>query len=106
MEEIDFVSSEKFSDDAYVHEIVYLCFEKKYRVAYVRKKAKSGGMFWSVMSAGVTKNGEKKYFESFLQDSIFLEKEIKKFLDDRSWDKKLKLPQKEKESVMDCEIPF
>lgn len=87
MSKLEFVSSEKFPDDEYTKELVYLCLEGKYRVAYVRKKAKTGGLFWSAASVGVTKNGTKEYFPAFLQDSNFLERDIKDFLEKRSWDK-------------------
>ena len=99
MSNIKFVSSEKFPDDQYTKEIVYLLMDEKYRVAYVRKQAKNGGMFWSVGTIGVTKDGEKAYYEAFMQDSSFLEKDIKSFLEKRSWDGK-------KSAVKDEEVPF
>lgn len=80
-----FVSHESFPEDQYIKELVYLCFEDKYRVAYVRKIAKNGGKFWDVASVGVTKDGSKKYYDTFMQDSSFLEKDILAFLDNRSW---------------------
>ncbi len=88
MSKIEFISSDLFPDDEYTKEIVYLCLEEKFRVAYVRKAAKNGGMFWSVASVGATKNGQKEYFPAFIQDSNFLEKDIKTFLDTRAWDNK------------------
>jgi len=86
MSNIKFVSHEEFPEDQYTKELVYLCIDDKYRVAYIRKQAKNGGLFWDVMSAGVTKNGAKTYYESFLQDSTFLEKDIRTFLEKRSWE--------------------
>ena len=86
MSHIQFVSSEKFTEDQYIKEIVYLCLEGKYRIAYVRKVAKNGGQFWGVITAGISKNGGKQYYESFIQDSKFLEDDIKHFLEKRSWD--------------------
>lgn len=88
MANIKFVSHEEFPEDQYTKELVYLLIDDKYRVAYVRKSAKNGGQFWGVPSVSVTKDGVKTYFECFLQDSSFLEKDIKRFLDERSWEKK------------------
>lgn len=88
MEQIKFVSHEVFPEDPYTKELVYLLLDGKYRVAYLRKQAKNGGLFWSAVTASVIKEGQKVFFEGFLQDSTFLEKDIKKFLEERSWDKK------------------
>lgn len=85
MSSIKFVSHETFPEDQYTKELVYLLIDDKYRVAYVRKQAKNGGMFWSGVSQAVTKDGIKVYYEAFMQDSAFLEKDIKLFLDNRSW---------------------
>ncbi len=87
MSAFDFISHEYFPEDDYTKEAVVLCIEKKHRVTYVRKKMKNGGMFWDVISIGVAKNGEKKYLQSYSQDSNFLHEDIKQFLDSRSWDK-------------------
>lgn len=86
MSKIEFISHDSFPEDEYTKELVYLCLETKYRIAYVRKKASNGGLFWSVASIGATRNGKKEYFPAFLQDSNFLEKDIKTFLDNRSWE--------------------
>jgi hypothetical protein len=86
MSSIKFVSHEEFPEDLYTKELVYLLIDDKYRVAYVRKQAKNGGMFWGVGNIGLTKDGVKTYYESFLQDSTFLEKDIKAFLEKRSWE--------------------
>ena len=88
MGNIKFVSWEEFPEDQYSKELVYLLLDDKYRVAYVRKQAKNGGLFWSGMSTSFSKDGVKVFHEAFIQDSAFLEKDIKKFLDDRSWEKK------------------
>lgn len=88
MSNIKFVSHEAFPDDLYTKEIVYLLIDDKYRVAYARKSAKNGGMFWGIPSLAVSKDGVKVYFESFMQDSSFLEKDIRHFLEDRSWETK------------------
>lgn len=86
MSKIEFISHDSFPEDEYTKELVYLCLDGKFRVAYVRKKASNGGMFWSVVSAGITRNGKKEYFPAVMQDSNFLEQDIKKFLDSRSWE--------------------
>jgi len=84
---IKFVSHEAFPDDQFTKEIVYLCLDEKYRIAYVRKPSKNGGLFWSVVNCAVTKEGTKAYYEAFIQDSTFMDKDIKLFLDKRSWEK-------------------
>lgn len=106
---IKFVSHEEFPEDQYTKELVYLLIDDKYRVAYVRKQAKNGGQFWGVPSVAVTKDGTKNYYECFLQDSSFLEKDIKKFLDDRSWAKKqsyVETPLATRTYAPNEEIPF
>jgi|SRR6185369_4346469 len=87
MSKIEFISHDSFPEDDYTKELVYLCLEGKYRVAYVRKKMANGGMFWTVVNVSLKRNGQKEYFPAFLQDSNFLEKDIKCFLDNRSWEK-------------------
>jgi hypothetical protein len=87
MAAFSFISHEKFPDDQYTKEIVYLLFEGKYRIAYVRKKMQNGGLFWDVMSLGVTKHGKKHYYKSFMQDSNFLSEDIKNYLEKRTWEK-------------------
>lgn len=86
MVKFEFISHDSFPEDEYVKEIVYLCLEGKYRVAYVRKKAQNGGMFWSIPSVSATRQGKKEYYPGFMQDSNFLEKDIKDFLDKRKWE--------------------
>ena len=88
MNRIEFVSHHDFPDDPYTKELVYLCIDQKYRIAYVRKAGKNGGLFWSGISLGVSQNGSKVYFEAFLQDSAFLDKDIKDFLEKRKWEVK------------------
>lgn len=87
MNGFEFVSHESFPEDEYTKEAVILCFERKYRVTYVRKKMQSGGMFWDVISTSVKQWGDKKYLKSFSQDSNFLHEDIKTFLEGRSWEK-------------------
>lgn len=86
MSKIEFISHDSFPEDEYTKELVYLCLDGKYRVAYVRKEAKNGGKFWSVATVGIKRNGQKEYFDAFMQDSNFLEKDIKEFLEKRKWE--------------------
>lgn len=88
MNKFEFVSHTQYPEDDYIHEVVYLCFEGKYRIAYVRKKSNNGGLFWSPASIGIKSNGKKEYLPTFVQDSNFLEKDIKNFLDNRLWETK------------------
>lgn len=88
MSNIKFISYELFPEDPYTKELVYLCIDEKYRFAYVRKQTKNGGLFWSVPSISILKDGVKKFYESVLLDSSFLEKDIKDFLEKRSWEVK------------------
>lgn len=101
MTNIKFVSHDTFPEDQYIKELVYLCLDDKYRVAYVRKPAKNGGLFWSTPTVAIMKDGMKTYHEVFVQDSNFLEKDIKDFLDKRKWETTLKQDPKDQ-----FEIPF
>ena len=80
-------SHEYFPEDQYTKEALTLCFDGKFRVVYVRKILKNGGMFWDVCSMAVTQKGEKKYLKAFSQDSKFLEEDIKAYLESREWEK-------------------
>lgn len=106
MSAFDYVNHESYPEDQYIAESVTLCFDKKYRVTYVRKKKQDGGMFWAEISASVTKNGEKKYLKSFSQDSTFLAEDIKAFLDGRQWEKGNLGGGRVAQSKSDDEIPF
>ncbi len=88
MSAFEFVSHENFPDDEYTKEAVVLCIEKKHRVTYVRKKMQNGSMFWDVISTAVKQHGEKKYLRSYAQDSLFLQEDIKRFLDSRAWERR------------------
>jgi len=88
MSNFKFVSHQAFPEDQYTKEVVYLSLEDKYRVAFLRKQAKNGGMFWSVMSTAIAHDGNKSFYEAFLMDSSFLEKDIKHFLENRLWESK------------------
>lgn len=104
--EFTFVSYEEFPEDLYTKELVYLLVNGQ-RIAYVRKEAKNGGMFWSIPSIAVTKEGVKTYYEAHLRDSAFLDKDIKHFLDERSWEKSESLVKEApKSNIHDEEIPF
>jgi len=87
MSAFEFISHENFPEDEYTLEAVVLCFDRKYRVTYVRKKMQNGGKFWDVISGAVKQKGEKKYLKSFSQDSNFLREDIMHFLDSRGWEK-------------------
>lgn len=92
MSNFEFVSAEKYPDDLYIKEVVILALPsdkpgQPYHVAYVKKLGKDGGMYWDVLSAGVTKQGNKDWVKAFEQDSKFMEKNIKHFLDNRLWEK-------------------
>lgn len=80
-------SHDTYPEDQFIAESLVLCFENKYRVTYIRKKTKTGGMFWGEISASVKQNGESKFLKSFSQDSNFLSDDIKHFLDSRGWEK-------------------
>jgi hypothetical protein len=105
MSNIKFVSHEEFPDDLYTKEVVYLLIDDKYRVAYLRKQSKNGGMFWSAANFSVTKEGVKTYYEAFMQDSSFLEKDIKLFLDKRSWEPE-KMAAPSQSFAFDTALPF
>lgn len=115
MNKIEFISHDAFPEDEYTKELVYLCLDGKYRVAYIRKAAKNGGLFWSVANIGITRNGQKEFFPAFLQDSNFLEKDIKDFLDKRKWEgrvqspnqaAKIENPRSMDEAALNEQLPF
>lgn len=97
MANIEFISHDAFPEDEYTKELVYLCLDGKYRVAYVRKETKTGGLFWGVASIGVKRNGQKEFFPAFVQDSNFLERDIKDFLEKRKWEVSAKKVDTEKQ---------
>lgn len=82
----DFISHEVYPEDQYTLEAVVLAIEGKHRVTYIRKKTSNGGMFWDVISAGVTSRGKKVYLKAYAQDSNFLREDIMRFLENRSWE--------------------
>lgn len=98
MSGFEFVSHESFPEDEWIKEVVYLLLEGKFRVAYIRKKMKSGGLFWEVVTAGALKRGEKQWIKGFSQDSNFLREDIMHFLESRGWEKK--------QEVSENELPF
>jgi hypothetical protein len=55
-------------------------------VAFVKKENKNGGSFWVAPGVSAVKDGSKQHFPAFLQDSAFLEKDIKLFLDKKPWE--------------------
>ncbi len=91
MSKFEFESHESTPEDQYIKEIVTFKFtydSDSFYVPYFRKQAKDGGLFWSVASVGITQNGGKKYMEAFTLDSRMKEKQIKEFLERRSWEQK------------------
>lgn len=88
MSAFDFINHESFPEDQYIAEAVTLCFDRKYRVTYVRKKKQDGGLYWATISASVKHHGDKKFLNSFSQDSNFLQDDIKAFLEGRQWEKR------------------
>ena len=95
MQNFQVVNHEFYPDDQYISESVTLTLDSKYRVTYVRKKMKNGGMFWDEVSCSVSSDGEKKYLKGFETDSNFLNKDIKDFLNKRGWEKKGSFDQNE-----------
>lgn len=83
---IEFKSYESFPDDLYIKEIVYLKVNGSDPIAYCRKSMKNGNKFWACMSCVVTLNGEKKFYDAYLTDSISQKKLIVDFLEARSWE--------------------
>lgn len=84
---IEFISYEQFPEDNYTKELVYLQIDGKYRVAYVSKTGKSGQQFWTPLSAGIIKNGQRTYYQAIEYDSSFLKKDIDAFMETRPWEK-------------------
>lgn len=71
---------EEFPDDQYVKAIAKVKIDGKHKQIFVLKPTKTGGTFWVPSSVGVTKNGEKKYFESYRHDSDDENERIKDFV--------------------------
>ncbi len=107
MSKIEFVSHEVFPEDQYITELVYIQLEGKYRVAYIHKKSANGGQYWSGVTVGVTKGGKKVYVPAFVQDSNFLERDIRDFLEQRKWELGSKArPTQTEKSVFAEDLPF
>ena len=87
-------SHEFTHEDTYVKEVCVIKFifkndgiEESFLVPYFRKASKDGGLFWSVASVGIQKNGKKVYEDGFMHDSKILDKKIKEYLESRAWEK-------------------
>lgn len=112
MSKINFISHESFLADEYTKEMVYLELNVPARVCFVRKNAKNGGAFWAVANVGITKPEGKEYYPAYIQDSNFLEKDIKAFLDGRKWESKsvfespAEKPRSMDEVANNDELPF
>lgn len=102
MSKFQFASQESFPDDEYTKEVVYIDVkveDGKLRLAYTRKVMKNGGSFWDVVSAGAMKHGKKEFLKGAQFSDSFLDKEIKEYLKNRSWEKGQK-------SQSSDELPF
>ena len=102
MSTFEFVSHERYLDDPYISEAVCLCVDGKHRVVYVRKKAKNSGLFWDVIACSVVVDGNKKYLKSYMNESSFFRDDVMRFLEARSWEKRVYEQKNEK----DERIPF
>lgn len=104
-EKFRFISHEKL-DDPYIHEVVYLELDGKYRVAFIRKQAKNGGMFWTAPSLSCTKNGTRQYLPAFMFDSKFLSDDIKSFLEKGVWNQQANDLSVDSKESSPNELPF
>ena len=86
MTQFEFVSHERYPEDKYIKEVVYISLEGKYRVGYVYKTMQNGGGFWDVMGAGVSVRGKKEYLKGVKYADSFLQEDIKEFLQKRKWE--------------------
>ncbi len=75
-------------EDQYIKEVAIVQLDDKYNITYLRKTKKDGGLFWGPLSAGVTKDGSKKFIDSIEFDSNFQRKEILSLLEARAWESK------------------
>jgi hypothetical protein len=108
MSSFEFIGHEYYPEDEYTKEIATFRLSVPVEVIYCRKKNKDGGLFWSQASVGVTKGGKKTYVDAVSQDSKFLEKAIKTFLENRSWEGRSahEKPTSMSEVAEEQELPF
>jgi hypothetical protein len=85
MNNFEFISHETYPEDEYTREIAIFRLKVPTDVIYCRKKTKDGSYFWTQATVSVTKNGRKEFLDAFAQDSKFLEKDIKSFLENKKW---------------------
>lgn len=91
MKSFELESHEFMKEDAYIKEIALIKFiydTDCFYVPFFRKSTKDGNLFWSVSSTGVTQYGTKKYIDGFQLDSRNKERQVKEFLEKRSWEVK------------------
>lgn len=74
------ISYEEFPEDQYTMAVAEVMIDNAYTVAYAKKKNKEGNFFWGVASIGVTKNGVKKFYQSYIIESRSREKQIIEFI--------------------------
>jgi hypothetical protein len=85
MSKFEFVKHERFIDDKYIKEIVYILVNGC-RHAFVHKVMQNGGSYWDVLSTTVTNQGEKEtYKAAYFQDSFVMD-DIKDYLKKRKWE--------------------
>jgi len=73
-------SYEEFPEDPYTLAVAEIMIDNAYTIAYAKKKNKDGNFFWSPASIGVTKNGVKKFYQSYIIESRTREKQILEFI--------------------------
>ena len=110
MNQFDFMGAEPTPQDEWTKEIATFRINVPVDVSYFRKKNKDGGLFWSVASVGITRNGKKEYVDAASQDSKMIEKQIRAFLENRSWEKESSVfqdkPTSMDEVAAEGQLPF
>lgn len=109
MAKFKFAGHETFPEDDFMKEVVWIdvkgedCF---FRLAYGRKVFRNGGSMWDAISAGVNKDGKKKWIKGAECNDNFFDKEVKEFLKNRSWENKQKVQQTIPQIQNSDELPF
>ncbi len=83
----EFLSYECFPDDAYVTEVVMVCFGGLLIVPYKNAKTKNGGHFWCFPGVSATRNGDKKNFNCEFDSKSFklkFDNEVENFIRTRT----------------------
>lgn len=80
MKDYEFISYTQYPEDQYVNASCKMRVMGRFVVTYLEKKnAKSGGMFWDTLSAGMTVQAEKKYVKAF-RDPLIEDEELVDFI--------------------------